>query len=398
MLEGSARWLDTSLQQLAARSGDAAALIAAYGKFGTDVPKLLGGPFAIAIFDADQDLLLAASDRMGATRVFYACSAAGTTISTSLAEVVDSSRVSPTLDAQSLYDYVYFHAVPAPRTVYRDVRTLRRAETLVIKRGQTTINRHWTPSWTSHEFKPDDAAAAIKQRLHVAVERCIPVGSATADCFLSGGLDSSSVAGVCSDIMSPDRVRAFSIGFAEPEYDETQFASAAASAFKIRWHRHQLTPDEVCESLPSVISSFDEPFGNSSALAVYHCARVAASQGVERLLAGDGGDEIFGGNYRYAKQLIFERYQRLPAALRRTIIEPIAAATTNLPGPPILRKAQSFVAQASVPLPDRLQSYNFLRRLESGTVFADSLIASIDPDEPRQLQGREYTRPARETR
>jgi asparagine synthase (glutamine-hydrolysing) len=141
-----------------------------------------------------------------------------------------------------------------------------------------------------------------------------------------------------------------------------------------------------------VIASFDEPFGNSSALAVYHCARVAASQGAELLLAGDGGDEIFGGNYRYAKQLFFERYQRLPAALRRTLIEPIAVATANLPGPSILRKASSFVAQASVQLPDRLQSYNFLRRLEPGDVFAESLIASIDLDEPRQLQQSEYMR------
>jgi asparagine synthase (glutamine-hydrolysing) len=133
-----------------------------------------------------------------------------------------------------------------------------------------------------------------------------------------------------------------------------------------------------------------EPFGNSSAVAVYHCALQARKAGFDFMLAGDGGDEIFGGNARYAKQFVFERYSRIPAFLRTGLLEPGVRAALSGTGLSLLRKAQSYIEQAKVPLPDRLQSYNYLHRNQLSDVFSAAFLQDINPDEPLEMLREEY--------
>ena len=125
-----------------------------------------------------------------------------------------------------------------------------------------------------------------------------------------------------------------------------------------------MTPEDVLAAIPTIAASYDEPFGNSSALPAYFCARYAKQEGIAHLLGGDGGDEIYAGNERYAKQGVFEHYHRLPAWLRHRALEPLLVALPD--GLMPVRKARSYVQQANVPLPDRLQTYNFLRRFGMG--------------------------------
>jgi asparagine synthase (glutamine-hydrolysing) len=127
-----------------------------------------------------------------------------------------------------------------------------------------------------------------------------------------------------------------------------------------------------------IAREYDEPFGNESAVPTYFCAKTAREAGFERMLAGDGGDEIFGGNARYAKQKLFENYFRLPAAVRRGLVEPIA----HLPGlsdrfP--LAKLKSYVRQANMGLPLRLESYNFLHRTPLDQILGADFIHAVDP-------------------
>jgi asparagine synthase (glutamine-hydrolysing) len=148
----------------------------------------------------------------------------------------------------------------------------------------------------------------------------------------------------------------------------------------------------VVRSLPDIAASFAEPFGNSSAAGAFHCARIAREQGIDTLLAGDGGDEIFGGNDRYATQLVFERYASVPA-FARALIEPAvrAAATVTQRFP--VGKAQSYIRQARTPLPDRLQEYNFLHRIAPAEVFDGDLLRDVHADEPLRLLREEYAAP-----
>jgi asparagine synthase (glutamine-hydrolysing) len=136
-----------------------------------------------------------------------------------------------------------------------------------------------------------------------------------------------------------------------------------------------------------VAAHYDQPFGNSSVLPAYYCAKMARDDGVTRLLAGDGGDELFGGNARYAKQRVFGWYAAVPAPLRRGLLEPVLERTP-VGSLPLAKKGRSYVEQAKVPLPDRMQQYNLLLRLGLADVFTPDFLAQVDPtDALRQQQG-----------
>ena len=126
---------------------------------------------------------------------------------------------------------------------------------------------------------------------------------------------------------------AYSIGFDAAGYDEMAYARIAARHFGLQHHEHYITPDEVAEAMPRVAAHYDQPFGNSSAVAAYHCARVARAGGHGAMLAGDGGDELFGGNaLRHPDRV--RAYGRLPAALRAGLVEPLFdnALMARVPG------------------------------------------------------------------
>jgi asparagine synthase (glutamine-hydrolysing) len=141
--------------------------------------------------------------------------------------------------------------------------------------------------------------------------------------------------------------------------------------------------------VPRVAAHYDQPFGNSSAVPAYLCACLAASEGVEKLLAGDGGDELFGGNSRYAKQKVFDLYWRLPSSLRGSVIEPLLASS-NLTHIPLLCKVGSYVRQARVPMPQRTETYNLLSRFGASAVLTQDLLCSVDTTEPPDLQQRVF--------
>ena len=212
--------------------------------------------------------------------------------------------------------------------------------------------------------------------------------------FLSGGLDSSTVAGLMAERRAPGHGRSFSIGFDAPGYDEMEYARIAARHFGLEAHEHYLTPDEVLAVTPELLRATDEPFGNSSVAAAYQCALLARAAGVSCLLAGDGGDELFAGNSRYAKQLVFERYQRVAPALRRGVVEPLLGPLGRSLPTTVLGKAWRYVEQARVPLPDRLQSYNYLHRHAPSEVFEPAFLESVDCAQPLRLWREEYAAPA----
>jgi asparagine synthase (glutamine-hydrolysing) len=149
--------------------------------------------------------------------------------------------------------------------------------------------------------------------------------------------------------------------------------------------------------LPKIAAAYDEPFGNSSALPAYFCARFAAADGRQRLLAGDGGDELFAGNERYAKQQVFEHYAKLPGWGQRYLLEPLVFKL--LPDSNRLtNKARSYIRQAKVPLPDRLQTYNFLNLHGAHNIVTDALWDAVDAELPLQLDRELYRQPARASR
>jgi len=192
------------------------------------------------------------------------------------------------------------------------------------------------------------------------------------------------VAGMAA-LASGNTAATYSIGFDAQGYDEMEFARIAARHFKTEHHEYYVTPADLVRSIATVAAHYDQPFGNSSALPAYYCAKMAREDGVSRLLAGDGGDELFGGNSRYAKQRVFGWYEHVPAFLQKGLLEPLL--TTRLAAAvPLTRKGGSYVEQARVPMPDRLQMYNLIMRLGASEVLTPQLLAQVDTDGPLQLQ------------
>src|SRR3569623_496647 len=199
--------------------------------------------------------------------------------------------------------------------------------------------------------------------------------------FLSGGTDSSTLAGLVTELTGTP-AETYSIGFDAPGYDESHYADIAVQHFGTRHHTYYVTPQDVVDAIPLIARQYDEPCGNASAVPTYYCAKMAKEDGVDLMIAGDGGDELFGGNARYVKQKTFELYYNVPAALRRALIEPLAFHIPGADSVAPLRKRRSYITQARVPLPDRLESYNFLHRSPARDIFDAAFLEHVDVGEP----------------
>jgi asparagine synthase (glutamine-hydrolysing) len=358
----------------------AAAVLQAYRERGVGLLHELHGAFALAVIDRHAQSCLLAVDRMGIEQLAYASSTRGLVFASSPGAVAGFPALSTALRPQALFDYLLLHIVPAPETVFTGVQKLRPGTCARYRDGAILIERYWQPPFD--EGRAHDVPALERElaaSLRQAVESCAPDERTGA--FLSGGLDSSSVAGMLARTRA-DPVSTFSIGFGVEGYDELAYARIASRHFGTRHHEYNVTPDDVVEAFPRIAAAYDEPFGNSSAVPTYFCARLAAQHGITHLLAGDGGDELFGGNERYARQQVFEAYQRIPSWLRRGLIEPLATRFDAERSLPPFRKLRSYVDQARIPMPERLESWNLMYRTDLGQMLEDGFRAVLDTRAP----------------
>ena len=290
------------------------------------------------------------------------------------------------LDPQAIFDYLFFHVIPSPRTIFRGVHRLPPGHYALFEDGRLTVQPYWTPTFDERRDRP---FPELRGQFRALIEAAVRTQIGTHDparigCYLSGGTDSSTVAGMFS-LATGRPARTYSIGFDADGYDEMEFARLASRHFGSEHHEYYVTPDDLVRSIPTVAAHYDQPFGNSSALPAYYCASVARDDGIERILAGDGGDELFGGNSRYAMQRMFGWYDAVPSALRTHLMEPILRQPSAA-RVPVLRRAAGYVAQAKVPLPDRLQMHNLLLRLGIDNVLTSALLRHVDIEAPARAQ------------
>lgn len=390
-VSGAPYFRDSALSRSAQTAGVAAVIADIYAEHGSAVFSYLYGSFSCAIIDTVANRAVMGVDRLGQHSLYYSIVEDILCFGSSASVALAGSERKATLLNQGLYNYLYFHMVPAPGSVYHGLKKLPAAHYLEFQDGQCRTINYWMPEFSeSHTARSiEDLSHQMKEVLHDAVKRSL-VDAGNVGAFLSGGLDSSTVTGVLAEV-SEEQAAAYSIGFSAEGYDEMAFARITAGHFDVALNEYYVTPEDVVDALPLIATSYDEPFGNSSALPAYFCAKVAAENGINTLLAGDGGDEIFGGNERYVRQRVFDHYSLIPAALRRGLIEPMVAALPQ--GLPLISKAGSYISQANTPLPDRLQSYNFLHRHAASEIFSQEFMSEVDTQSPLELLRSIYHRP-----
>lgn len=349
----------------------------------------LSGQFWLVVFDKISGEFYLVNDHFGMQPCFYTTQNNTLHISDSLKKLKSVSELSFSISEQALFNYMYFHCIPSPNTIFEQVAKLEPGKAVIFEQQKTDLSFSvkeqllYCPSFNQ---KKAAESGSHKACLEVIEKAVIKHASDDSGAFLSGGLDSSSVAGMLAKSQSP--AKTFSIGFTIDGYDETPYAKLTAKHFGTQHEVLYLQPDQAAEEFVKVAQYFDEPFGNSSAMATYFCAKFAKSHGVSRLLAGDGGDELFAGNERYAKQKQFDFYQQVPSVIRG--IAKGVFCHTPIGKLPLLSKGASYIHQAEVPLPDRLESYNFLNRFGIDTMFNSDFINAVDVQQPIMQQRQRY--------
>ena len=383
---GSPRFSDARLAGLAKDQGPVAAWRELVAKNATAAAAGVTGDFAVGLSGPGGRSFLAV-DRFAIHTLCYRVDRGQLRFAARADELADAGTE---IDPQAIFDYLYFHVIPSPRTIYRGIFRLPPAHYALFENGQLTVAPYWRPAFAeqtspSFDVLKDEFRQLLKDSVATQLDGSKPA------CFLSGGTDSSTIAGMTA-LASGKTAATYSIGFDAQGYDEMEFARLAARHFKTEHHEYYVTPEDLVRSIPAVAAHFDQPFGNSSALPSYYCAKMALEDGVTKILAGDGGDELFGGNSRYAKQRVFGWYDQVPGFLQKGVMEPLlgtrAAAAFAL-----TRKAGSYVEQARVPMPDRLQMYNLIMRLGASEVLTPQLLAQIDITGPLELQRKVWQNP-----
>ena len=347
------------------------------------------GSFALALLDDDQHACLLATDRFGTFSIYYTTDAGSIAFGSEPQGLDCAPHAAFSIDLGSIFHYVYFHQIPAPLTIYAGVSKLEPA-TLLRFDGALSCRQYWSPAFATTAVAPLDALhTRLRTALTDAVADVIKAEDSVG-CFLSGGLDSSTMAG-CAVEVSTQPVKSFTIGFDQPGYDEREYAHIAATHFHTQQIDYALTPADVVATLPTLAGAYPEPFGNSSALPTYFCARLAKDESVTCMIAGDGGDELFAGNERYAKQKLFEAYYTLPANIRTGLATGRLRKSPKMRWVPLLGKLNSYIDQASVPLPERLQAYNFLHQVAPTDMFAPEFLETVDTAAPLAALEQRYS-------
>ncbi|MDP2369459.1 asparagine synthetase B family protein, partial [Rhodoferax sp.] len=376
---GAPRFADARLASLASTEGNLTAWQAALAKGAKQAACEVGGDFAVVLREPAGRTYLAV-DRFAIQTLCYRVVDGQLRCAARADELADADTP---IDPQAIFDYLYFHVIPSPRTIYQGIQRLPPGHYALFENGRITVAPYWAPSFSepvsaSFDALKDEFRALLREAVATQLDGGKPA------CFLSGGTDSSTVAGMAA-LASGKTAATYSIGFDAQGYDEMEFARMAASHFKTEHHEYYVTPADLVRSIPAVAAYYDQPFGNSSALPAYYCAKMAREDGVSKLLAGDGGDELFGGNSRYAKQRVFGWYDYVPGFLQKGLVEPLLT-TRAAAALPLTRKGGSYVEQARVPMPDRLQMYNLIMRLGPSEVLTPQLLAQVNTDGPLQLQ------------
>jgi asparagine synthase (glutamine-hydrolysing) len=297
-------------------SGDTEVLVHLYEDEGTRMFSLLRGMFALAIWDISRRTLLLARDRLGQKPLVYAYNRHGLYFASELKallaipELAESRRV----DALALDHYLCYGYVPAPRTILEGITKLPPGHYAVWREGTLTIERYWNPDWNfehNRSLEEDiyDLRTTLTESVREQMIADVPLGV-----FLSGGIDSTIIAGLMQQ-SSSQPVKTFAIGFPDPSYDETRYAKLAAHHLCTDHHTFIIEP-KAWETLPALAWHFDEPFADSSALPTWYVAR-ETRRSVTVALTGDAGDELFGGYERYRALALTQVFQRLPFSLRR---------------------------------------------------------------------------------
>jgi asparagine synthase (glutamine-hydrolysing) len=298
---------------------DTEVIVHLYEEYGATFVERLTGMFAIAVWDKRQRKLILARDRLGIKPLYYAVNGDRLLFGSEIKAVLHDSDKQE-IDLQALHDYLSFNYIPGPGTIFKQIRSLPPAHILTCAKGATTVAPYWELTYPMGSNGKVRSEESYCEELHELLKLTIKqhlISDVPLGVFLSGGLDSSTLVALMSQVSS-QRIATFSIGFEDQSYNELAYAKAVAKEYDTTHHELVVSPN-IVDLLPELIRHFDQPFADSSAIPVY-CVSKLAREHVKVALSGEGGDEVFAGYQTYAAYKLAELYKRLPRSLVAKII------------------------------------------------------------------------------
>jgi asparagine synthase (glutamine-hydrolysing) len=373
-------------------NADTEVIVHLYEEYGEDFVSHLNGMFAIALWDIKAKKLLLARDRLGIKPLHYAWQDGRLYFGSEIKSLLRAG-VSREIDLESLSRFFTFEYVPAPDSIFTSIKKIPPGHLLTVKEGHAVLRRYWDVYYAETRIKAkpeaeyaEEIAARLRESVRMRLLSDVPLGV-----FLSGGIDSSTVTALMSETAG-GRIKTFSIGFKEKTFDELDYARIVAERFGTEHTEFVVDAAQASALVPTLMEYLDEPLADASVIPTYVISKLARKH-VTVALAGDGGDELFGGYDTYKAFKVARMYRKIPGFLRRGLIGPVVrkmpASEKRLS---FEFKAKKFITGAEHPyeiantlwwgayspaLKERLLSADLRSRL-GGDLFAPILAAAAE--------------------
>ncbi len=371
-----------------ATRSDTEVLVHGYEEWGEAMVERLNGMFAFAILDRRRRRVLLARDRMGIKPLHYAVDGRRLVFASELKALLRDPVLRRDIDPVALDEYLALEFVPSPRSIVRGISKLPPAHTLewFLGSGMHRLHRYWSPTLDEEtrsgsgdvEERAEELRVVMRESVRKELISDVPLGV-----FLSGGIDSSAVTAMMSQLGSD--VKSFSVGFAERSFDESRYARQVARHLGTDHHELTLEPSMLLDLIPQLPTLLDEPLGDASIIPTYLLSAFTRRH-VKVALGGDGGDELFAGYPTLQAHRLAGYYNRAPRVLREGLIEPVVRRL------PVSRdnlsfdfRAKRFVSGAARPVAER-------HRRWMGSFAAEERTALLSADVREQLKGSGHVR------
>ena len=365
-----------------------------YEEKGEEFVKYLRGAFALAVWDNKDRKLILARDRVGKKPLIYCKQNGNFCFASEFSALLASDLIKKEINYEAMHYYLSFGYVPAPMSIYKNVFKLLPAQMLILKGGEIRSHIYWDLDYTNKfDITLAEAETALLKELQEAVElrlfSDVPLGV-----FLSGGIDSSTVVALMAK-SGRNRIKTFSIGFGEKDYDELKYAGKVAKLFNTDHQEFIVKPDAL-EILPELVERYGEPYADSSCIPSYYVSR-AAKKYVTVALNGDGGDESFAGYERYQAVYLSEAYNKVPAYLRRGATSILLKLLPDsLSHKNSYRRARRFLEHAGLPFYDRyLHWVRMLSESEKLKLYTKDFESKVSKSAPVNYLKR-YSKPGQQ--
>ena len=361
--------------------GDTETILNAWLEWGEECVHKLRGMFAFAIWDREKQCLFMARDRIGIKPFFYSLLPSGEFIFGSELKVLKKHpQFDKTFRNTSVEDYFTFGYIPEPHTIYQNTYKLSPGYRLLLKKGDTILpepSEYWDiptqfeQTLTAEEVQ-EQLVARLKEAVDIRMVAEVPLGA-----FLSGGVDSSGIVALMSQLQS-EPVNTCAIGFDVKRFNETEYAQTVADRYQTN-HRVETVGQDDFDLIDKLALLYDEPYADSSAMPTYRVCELARKH-VTVALSGDGGDELFAGYRRYKMHLAEDKVRNtLPLSLRKPIFGPLGKLYPKLDwAPKFLRAKTTFQSMAMDTVEGYYNSMSILRADERAKLFSKDYQASLN--------------------